>query len=390
LAAALEKALAGAHVLITSGGVSMGDRDLVKPLLEAAGVVHFGRCNMKPGKPLTFAVVPRRGEQAQRNMPPLLVFGLPGNPVSSLVTFHLVVVPCLCKMAGWTNPHLRRVAVSLAQPLKLDPERPEYHRATLSWSHASGGGFVAHSTGGQISSRLLSARSAVALLELPAVAGVLPKGTTVSALLIHDLGAADGLADTAKITPQVPQLAAAAAPAAGGIPRIGVLTISDRASAGVYEDVSGPAIVVVLREYLATPCEFMTRVIPDEVPLIVSAIREFAAAGACLVCTTGGTGPAPRDVTPEAMAQACERMLPGFGEAMRAASLRDVPTAILSRQAAGTLGKTLVINIPGKPAAVRTCLDAVWPAVPYCIDLMNGPYLEGADGVVKVFRPKAK
>ena len=341
---------------------------------------------MKPGKPLTFAVVPRpTGSQ----LPPLLVFGLPGNPVSSLVTFHLVVVPSLRKMAGWRHPALRRVAATLAQPLKLDPERPEYHRATLTWSP---GGLVAHSTGGQISSRLLSARSAVALLELPAVKGVLPPGTQVSALLIDDLCSADGLAETPKITPQVPQQqgGAGAAPQAGPMPRVGVLTISDRASAGVYEDVSGPAIVAVLREYLATPCEFLTRVIPDEVPLIVASLREFAAAGACLVCTTGGTGPSPRDVTPEAMAQACDRLMPGFGEAMRTASLRDVPTAILSRQEAGTLGKTLVINIPGKPGAVRTCLDAVWPAVPYCIDLLGGPFLEGTDGRVKVFRPTPK
>ena len=361
-----------------------GDRDLVKPLLEASGVVHFGRCNMKPGKPLTFAVVPRPpGSQ----LPPLLVFGLPGNPVSSLVTFHLVVVPSLRKMAGWRHPGLRRVAATLAQPLNLDPERPEYHRATLTWSPA---GLLAHSTGGQISSRLLSARSAVALLELPAVQGVLPPGTQVSALLIDDLGAAEGLAETAKITPQVPSPQQQQQGASTPMPRVGVLTISDRASAGVYEDVSGPAIVAVLREYLATPCEFMTRVIPDEVPLIVASLREFAAAGACLVCTTGGTGPSPRDVTPEAMAVACERMMPGFGEAMRAASLKDVPTAILSRQEAGTLGKTLVINIPGKPGAVRTCLDAVWPAVPYCIDLLGGPFLEGTEGRVKVFRPTPK
>ena len=356
----------------------------MKPLLEASGVVHFGRCNMKPGKPLTFAVVPRPpGSQ----LPPLLVFGLPGNPVSSLVTFPLVVVPSLRKMAGWRHPGLRRVAATLAQPLRLDPERPEYHRATLTWSPA---GLLAHSTGGQISSRLLSARSAVALLELPAVQGVLPPGTQVSALLIDDLGAAEGLAETAKITPQVPSPQQQQQGASTPMPRVGVLTISDRASAGVYEDVSGPAIVAVLREYLATPCEFMTRVIPDEVPLIVASLREFAAAGACLVCTTGGTGPSPRDVTPEAMAVACERMMPGFGEAMRAASLKDVPTAILSRQEAGTLGKTLVINIPGKPGAVRTCLDAVWPAVPYCIDLLGGPFLEGTEGRVKVFRPTPK
>ncbi len=350
----------------------------MKPLLEARGVVHFGRVNMKPGKPLTFAVVPR-ADATQR---PLLVFGLPGNPVSSLVTYNLVVVPCLRRMAGWRHPGLRRVAAITSSPLRLDPERPEYHRATLSWSD---GVLKAHSTGGQISSRLLSARSANALLELPAAAGTLPAGTRVSALLIGDLGAADGLAEVAKIVPAVP----AQQPPAPVKPLVGVLTVSDRASAGVYEDVSGPAIVDVLREYLATECDFVTRLVPDERHLIADALRAFAAQGACLVCTTGGTGPALRDVTPEVMADVCDKMLPGFGEAMRAASLKEVPTAILSRQEAGTLGRTLVVNIPGRPAAVRTCLQAVFAAIPYCIDLLGGPFLEGKPGV-NVFRPKSK
>ena len=171
-------------------------------------------------------------------------------------------------------------------------------------------------------------------------------------------------------------------------PKIGVLTISDRASKGEYEDRSGPAIETVLREYLKTPCDYEIRVIPDEVPLIVEAIRDFARQGCALICTTGGTGPAPRDVTPEAMAQACDKMLPGFGEEMRRASLVvGVPTAILSRQSAGTAEKSLVVNLPGKPQSIRVCLDAVFPAVPYCIDLIGGPYLEGDPDRVQVFRP---
>ena len=175
------------------------------------------------------------------------------------------------------------------------------------------------------------------------------------------------------------------------LPKIGVLTVSDRASRGEYEDQSGPAIEAALRDYLATECDYQRVVIPDEVEQIAGAIRRFAADGCCLVCTTGGTGPAPRDVTPEAMQQACARFLPGFGELMRRASLdAGVPTAILSRQEAGSLGKTLVINLPGKPGSIRTCLDAVFPAVPYCIELMEGPYLEGNPEVVQVFRPKKK
>ena len=173
-------------------------------------------------------------------------------------------------------------------------------------------------------------------------------------------------------------------------PRIGILTISDRATQGVYEDLSGPAIEATLRDYLASECVYERRVVPDEIPIIVEAIRTFAAKGCALICTTGGTGPAPRDVTPEAMALVCPKLLPGFGEQMRAASLAaGVPTAILSRQSAGIVGRSLVVNLPGKPASIRVCLDAVFPAIPYCIDLVGGPYLTGNPAVVQVFRPKA-
>jgi len=174
------------------------------------------------------------------------------------------------------------------------------------------------------------------------------------------------------------------------LPRIGILTISDRATQGVYEDLSGPAIEAALRDYLATECVYERRVIPDEIPMIVEAIRAFAARDCALICTTGGTGPAPRDVTPEAMALVCPKLLPGFGETMRAASLAaGVPTAILSRQSAGIVARSLVVNLPGKPASIRVCLDAVFPAIPYCIDLIGGPYLAGNPAFVQVFRPKA-
>lgn len=178
-------------------------------------------------------------------------------------------------------------------------------------------------------------------------------------------------------------------PMSPAAPQIGVLTISDRASRGIYEDQSGPAIEAALRDYLATPCEYLRQVIPDEQPLIEAAFRDFAARGCALVCSTGGTGPAARDVTPEAIAAVADKLLPGFGEAMRRASLEGgVPTAILSRQTAGTLGSTLIVTLPGKPAAIRVCLDAVFPAIPYCIDLIGGPRLEGNPAVVQVFRPK--
>ncbi len=169
---------------------------------------------------------------------------------------------------------------------------------------------------------------------------------------------------------------------------IGVLTVSDRASRGEYEDKSGPAIVATLREFLSCEWSPVVRVVPDERPLIEAALIELCAACG-LVVTTGGTGPAPRDVTPEATAAVCDRLMPGFGEAMRAVSLKSVPTAILSRQTAGLRGTSLVINLPGKPAAIRECLLAVFPAVPYCLDLIGGPYLTTHDTVVKAFRPKA-
>ncbi|MCB9887895.1 MAG: molybdopterin adenylyltransferase [Planctomycetes bacterium] len=174
-------------------------------------------------------------------------------------------------------------------------------------------------------------------------------------------------------------------------PRIGIVTVSDRASQGVYADESGPAIEAALRDYLATPCTFDVRLVADERDAIATLLRDLAEAGCCLICTTGGTGPAPRDVTPEAIADVCTKELPGFGEQMRAASLRaGVPTAILSRQTAAILDRALVVTLPGKPASIRVCLDAVFPAIPYCIDLIGGPRLEGNPEVVAVFRPKGK
>lgn len=172
--------------------------------------------------------------------------------------------------------------------------------------------------------------------------------------------------------------------------RIGVVTVSDRASRGEYEDRGGPAIEAALARILASPWTPERRIVPDEQPLIEAALRELADDVRCpLIVTTGGTGPAPRDVTPEATMAVIEREMPGFGELMRAVSLRVVPTAILSRQLAGTRGGSLIVNLPGKPSAIGECLDAVFPAIPYCIDLMGGPRLETDPAVCVAFRPKA-
>lgn len=171
--------------------------------------------------------------------------------------------------------------------------------------------------------------------------------------------------------------------------KIGILTVSDRASAGIYEDISGKAIESTLGEYLTSPWQAVYRVIPDEQEVIAATLCSMVDdEGCCLVVTTGGTGPAERDVTPEATQEVCDRMMPGFGELMRTESLKYVPTAILSRQTAGLRGSSLIVNLPGKPKAIRQCLDAVFPAIPYCIDLMNGPYLECDEAVIQPFRPK--
>jgi len=175
---------------------------------------------------------------------------------------------------------------------------------------------------------------------------------------------------------------------AGELCRFGVLTASDRASAGDYEDLSGPAIEQFLDEAVTSPLEVVRRLVPDELPLIEAALVELIDAEGCsMVVTTGGTGPAPRDVTPEATEAVCERMLPGFGEQMRAISLRHVPTAVLSRQTAGIRGSALILNLPGSPRSIREILDEVFAAVPYCIDLVGGPYITTDSAVVEAFRP---
>ena len=171
--------------------------------------------------------------------------------------------------------------------------------------------------------------------------------------------------------------------------RVGVLTISDRAFRGIYADQGGPGIEAALSPILASPWRAVRRLVPDERPAIEAALRELADIEACaLIVTTGGTGPAPRDVTPEATEAVCDRLLPGFGEQMRAVSLAAVPTAILSRQLAGTRGSSLIVNLPGKPSAIADCLAAVFPAIPYCIDLIGGPRLETDPAVCVAFRPK--
>ncbi|MDR0468281.1 MAG: molybdopterin adenylyltransferase [Campylobacteraceae bacterium] len=172
--------------------------------------------------------------------------------------------------------------------------------------------------------------------------------------------------------------------------KIGVLTLSDRASKGIYDDISGQTAIEILKEYIKNEFEVIYKVIPDEQDVIEAELIDMVdKKECCLVVTTGGTGPALRDVTPEATQNVCQKMIPGFGELMRAVSLKYVPTAILSRQSAGVRGKCLIVNLPGKPKSIRECLEAVFPAIPYCIDLIEGPYIECNEEAIKAFRPKS-
>lgn len=172
--------------------------------------------------------------------------------------------------------------------------------------------------------------------------------------------------------------------------KIGIINVSDRASRGVYEDIPGKAVVSLLADWLTCQWEPVYRIIPDEQDQLEATLIELAdRESCCLVVTTGGTGPALRDVTPEATEAVCQKMMPGFGELMRQESLRYVPTAILSRQTAGIRNQTLIVNLPGKPTAIGQCLSVVFPAIPYCIDLIGGPFLTTNEEKMKVFRPKS-
>jgi molybdopterin adenylyltransferase len=171
--------------------------------------------------------------------------------------------------------------------------------------------------------------------------------------------------------------------------KIGILTLSDRASKGIYEDISGKEIINVLNEYVHSSWEPIYKVIPDEQDDIEQHLKDLCDKEACaLILTTGGTGPSLRDVTPEATEKMCHKMLPGFGELMRKESLRYVPTAILSRQTAGIRNQTLIVNLPGKPSAIRECLQAVFPAIPYCLELIGACFMKTNENAIKVFRPK--
>ena len=171
--------------------------------------------------------------------------------------------------------------------------------------------------------------------------------------------------------------------------KVGLLVVSDRASSGIYEDGAMPELQAVLDGYIKNPIIYHKELIADELELIKAKLIFLSGVKGCdLILTSGGTGPAPRDLTPEATEAVCEKMLPGFGELMRSVSLKSVPTAILSRQSAGIYRRSLIVNLPGNPKAIRECLEPIFPAIPYCIDLIGGGFIENREENIQIFRPK--
>ncbi|RYR45797.1 hypothetical protein Ahy_A07g031584 isoform B [Arachis hypogaea] len=424
----------GINILLTSGGVSMGDKDFIRPLLEKRGKVHFDKaivmlcsvflvkrilkfftlghgCNvfLKPGKPLTFAEVDYQAKERK-----ILAFGLPGNPVSSLVCFNLFVVPAIRKLAGWTNPHHLRVQARLHQPIKTDPFRPEYHRAIVTWTDNDGTGspgFIAESTGHQMSSRLLSMKSANAFLELPPTGSVLSAGSVVSAIIISDLGPGAFSENCIPSDPVVVSGTKTRRITADSSPdsevRVAILTVSDTVATGAGPDRSGPRAVSVVNsssERLGGAKVVATAVAPDDVAKIQEFLKRWSdvehvdliiTLGTFLhtsvsllksnnssfvelishfifLSNQGGTGFTSRDVTPEATKQLIEKETPGLLYVMTQESLKVTPSAMLSRAAAGIRGSTLIINMPGNPNAAAECMEALLPSLKHGLKQLKG------------------
>ncbi|KAL3518670.1 hypothetical protein ACH5RR_021259 [Cinchona calisaya] len=382
---ALESAVsAGVDIIITSGGVSMGDRDYVKPLLQKRGKIYFDKVNMKPGKPLTFAeIVHRPTDNVTSNK--VLAFGLPGNPVSALVSFNLFVIPAIRRLSGWANPHLPRVHACLKQSIKTDPVRPEFHRAVISWVFDNGNGspgFAAESTGHQMSSRLLSMKSANALLELPASGKLMTAGTSVSAIVISDIVGVSGnqsfqsMEIKGAMKGSKLEKVDVAESSEGSEIRVAILTVSDTVASGNGPDRSGPRAISVVNsasEKLGGARVAAIAVVPDEVSQIKEILLSWSDVEKMdLILTLGGTGFTPRDVTPEATKVVIEKETPGLLYVMMQESLKVTPFAILSRSAAGIRGTTLIINMPGNPNAVVECMEALLPTLKHALKQIRG------------------
>lgn len=331
---------------------------------------------MKPGKPLTFAEVNlNSAKDTKANK--MMAFGLPGNPVSCLVCFHLFVVPSIRYLSGWTNPHLLRVHARLEHALKTDPNRPEFHRATVKWTENDGSGtpgFVAESTGQQMSSRLLSMKLANALLELPGGVALLPAGTSVSAIVISDLLSSPANKDS--LSQRISSRETTASESQDSAVQVAILTVSDTVASGAGPDRSGPRAISVINsssEKLGGAKVVLTAVVSDDVPKIKDILRRWSDEDKMdLIITLGGTGFTPRDVTPEATKEVIEKETPGLLYVMMQESLKVTPFAMLSRSAAGIRGSTLIINMPGNPNAVAECMEALLPALKHALKQVKG------------------
>uniref|UniRef100_A0A0D3G186 Molybdopterin biosynthesis protein CNX1 n=1 Tax=Oryza barthii TaxID=65489 RepID=A0A0D3G186_9ORYZ len=376
-----------ADIILTSGGVSMGDRDLVKPCLASMGKIHFEKIRMKPGKPLTFAEIVT--EDSSKPSKKVLAFGLPGNPVSCVVCFNLFVVPAIRSLSGWSNPHLPRVHARLLHPLRGDPHRQEFHRAVIRWVPDDGSGrpgYVAESTGQQASSRLLSMKSANALLEVPLVGQMLEAGTSMQAILISDMTSSpfDKLPTASNPLPShlFPSAKSVSTdlsqvPASQNTEvKVAILTVSDTVSLGAGPDRSGPRAISVVNsssEKLGGATVVATAVVPDDVEKIKNILVKWSDIDrVSLILTLGGTGFTPRDVTPEATKSVIEKEAPGLTYVMLQESLKVTPFAMLSRATAGIRGSTLIINMPGNPNAVAECMEALLPALKHALKQIKG------------------
>ncbi|KAG1694591.1 hypothetical protein DVH05_021097 [Phytophthora capsici] len=365
------KALEKVDVLITSGGVSMGEHDLIKPLLEEMGTVHFGRLLMKPGKPTTFATLEMQNKRK-------LVFALPGNPVSSFTTCHLLVHPALRRLRGFpiSKCYHIKVHAALTHPIKLDAERPEFHRAHLEWDSKQHK-FLATSTGRQISSRLLSCRNANALLCLPTGTEIRDGDAVAALVLDRTFGNAMIVTPASSLKGQGPTVSAKTVNEKPSAPkavfRAGLITISDRVSAGTSTDMSGPAMVDVLQHLDKVQINAVaTKVVPDDVDQIQAVVKEWADSDSVdLILTSGGTGFSPRDVTPEAIKALLDKEIPGFPIAMLESSLKITAKAVLSRPVAGIRKKTLIVTLPGKPKAVVENFSAIAEVLPHALHLVR-------------------
>ncbi len=349
------------RIIIISGGASVGEHDFTKSaLLELGYKIHFCKVNMMPGKPFTFATLDTYYEK--------IVFSLPGNPVATSVLTELFIVPFIKKISGVENykNKIIKAFIDFDVSINTTDPRPDYQRVMLTKKE---GEITALSTGKQTSSTIKSMCEADGII---CVDRKINKGELVDVILINNSNDFNCMSETQT-----------------GKIKIGILTASDRASKGIYEDISGKNIKEYLdSEYGVGNYDFIYKVLPDEKEHIKNMLLDMVISGCCLIVTTGGSGPSIRDVTTLATKDIIDKELPGFGEEMRRTSLKYVPTAILSGQTAGIKywnnKGTLIINLPGSPKSIKECLDAVFPAIPYCIELMGWKWVETKNG----WRPK--